>query len=141
MNYNYYNTSCLITSIMMLIILLYKFTNINLCIILLLGSIFSIIWRSIKLIKGEEIIEQPGNLNSFFTNPLFILDFTFGFLAYICIFTCNQINKKFILLTFFIFIIAWNLHLMKINETSRAIHLYGHVNILIIFIFTFYFYL
>ena len=101
MDFNDYNFVCLITSITMLIILISKFNNINVCYILVLGTIFSIIWRSMKLIQGEEKIEKDenGNQNSnkYIYNPWFILDFTFAILAYICIFSCNQINKKFII--------------------------------------------
>ena len=139
MNFINYNLSCLITSIIMLIILILQFRNINFCIILLLGALFSIIWRSIKLIEGENNIEKNNNINHSITNPFFLLDFTFGFLAYLCITTCNQINKKFILLTFLIFILAWILHLSQIKELSRTVHLCGHIYILIIFILTYYF--
>lgn len=145
MNYNNYNFACLITSIVMLIILISKFNNINLCFILLLGAIFSIIWRSIKLVQGEDNIEldENGNKNitKYIKNPWFILDFTFGFLAYICIISSNQINKKFIILTFLIFLLAWIMQFMNINEPSRDIHTLGHIYILIVFILTFYLYL
>ena len=142
MNFNDYNFACLITSITMLIILISKFNDINVCYILVLGTIFSIIWRSMKLIQGEEKIEtdENGNKNSnkYIYNPWFILDFTFAILAYICIISCNQINKKFIILTFLVFLLAWVMQFMKINEYSRVVHTIGHVYILIIFILTFY---
>lgn len=145
MNYNNYNFSCLITSILMLIILISKFNNINLCFILLLGAIFSIIWRSIKLVQGENNIELDENRNKKITkyikNPWFILDFTFGFLAYICIISSNQINKKFIILTFLIFLMAWIMQFMNMNKSSCYIHTLGHIYILIVFILTFYLYI
>ena len=140
MNFYDYNFACLITSITMFIILISKFDNINVCYILVLGTIFSIIWRSMKLIQGEEKIEtdENGNKNSniYIYNPWFILDFTFAILAYICIFSCNQINKKFIILTFLVFLLAWIMQFMKINEYSRVVHTTGHVYVLIIFILT-----
>jgi hypothetical protein len=142
MNFNNYNFACLLTSITMLIILLSQYTKINLCYILLIGSILSILWRSTKLLQGENNIEidEDGtkNSNKYIKNPLFILDFLFGFLAYICIFSSNQINKKFIILTFLIFVLAWIMQFMKINEISRSVHTLGHVYVLIIFILTFY---
>ena len=142
MNFNDYNFACLITSITMFVILISKFDDINVCYILVLGTIFSIIWRSMKLIQGEEKIEtdENGNKNSnkYIYNPWFILDFTFAILAYICIFSCNQINKKFIILTFLVFLLAWVMQFMKINEYSRVVHTIGHVYVLIIFILTFY---
>lgn len=142
MNYNDYNLTCLITSISMFIILICKFDCINLCIILILGSIFSILWRSIKLINGEDKIEmdENGNKNSliYIKNPWFILDFTFAILAYICIFCSNQINKKFIYLTFLVFVLGWMMQLNKINEESHIVHSLGHIYVLIIFILTFY---
>jgi hypothetical protein len=142
MNFNDYNFACLITSITMFVILISKFNDINVCYILVLGTIFSIIWRSMKLIQGEEKIEtdENGNKNSnkYIYNPWFILDFTFAILAYICIFSCNQINKKFIILTFLVFLLAWVMQFMKINEYSRVVHTIGHVYVLIIFILTFY---
>ena len=142
MNFNDYNFACLITSITMFVILISKFDDINVCYILVLGTIFSIIWRSMKLIQGEEKIEtdENGNKNSnkYIYNPWFILDFTFAILAYICIFSCNQINKKFIILTFLVFLLAWIMQFMKINEYSRVVHTIGHVYVLIIFILTFY---
>ena len=49
-------------------------------------------------------MKMVKNSNKYIKNPLFILDFLFGFLAYIYIFNCNQINKKFIILTFLIFV-------------------------------------
>jgi hypothetical protein len=142
MNFNNYNFACLLTSITMLIILLSQYTKINLCYILLIGSILSILWRGTKLLQGENNIEidEDGtkNSNKYIKNPLFILDFLFGFLAYICIFSSNQINKKFIILTFLIFVLAWIMQFMKINEISRSVHTLGHVYVLIIFILTFY---
>ena len=145
MNYNNYNFTCLITSILMLIILITKFKNINLCFILLFGAIFSIIWRSIKLVEGENKIEMDENGNKnikkYIKNTWFILDFTFGFLAYVCILTSNQINQKFIILTFLIFLLAWLMQFMNFNETSRDVHTLGHIYILIVFILTFYLYL
>ena len=142
MNFDDYNFACLITSITMFVILISKFDDINVCYILVLGTIFSIIWRSMKLIQGEEKIEtdENGNKNSnkYIYNPWFILDFTFAILAYICIFSCNQINKKFIILTFLVFLLAWVMQFMKINEYSRVVHTIGHVYVLIIFILTFY---
>ena len=57
-------------------------------------------------IKIEIETDENGNKNSniYIYNPWFILDFTFAILAYICIFSCNQINKKFIILTFLVFL-------------------------------------
>ena len=115
MNYNNYNFTCLITSILMLIILITKFKNINLCFILLFGAIFSIIWRSIKLVEGENKIELDEN--------------------------GNKNIKKFIILTFLIFLLAWIMQFMNFNETSRDVHTLGHIYILIVFILTFYLYL
>ena len=61
MDYYSYNVACLITSMLMLIILSFKFKEIDLCLILLLAAIFSIIWRSMKIIKGKEEIEKDNN--------------------------------------------------------------------------------
>ena len=58
MNYSQYNKGCLITSFLMLLLLIFKYKEIDLCIILILGSIFSILWRSIKIIYGKDKIEK-----------------------------------------------------------------------------------
>ena len=60
MNYNEYNCCCLVTSIIMLILIIFKIHMVDLCIILLLAAIFSITWRSTKLIQGQNIIEKDG---------------------------------------------------------------------------------
>lgn len=151
MNYYSYNVSCLITSILMLIIVSFKFKNINLCVILLLASIFSIIWRSIKLIKGKYVIEKDNNHNHSINNPFFITDFTFACLAYLCVLYSKQINKKLILLTFFIFFMAFMLNIYnsmynengselqyKLKNTTQTIHFYGHCIVVFIVFSTFY---
>ena len=151
MNYYCYNISCLITSILMLIILSYKFKNINLCLILLLAAIFSIIWRSIKVIKGKDVIEKDDNHNYSISNPFFIADFTFACLAYLCVLSSKQINKKLILLTFVIFFIAFMLNVYnsvynkngselknRLTDASQSIHFYGHCCVVFIVFITFY---
>lgn len=158
-DYYSYNLGCLITSILMLLILSFKFKEINLCIVLLLAAIFSIIWRSIKLIKGKDKIEKNNNHNHSLKNPLFILDFSFTFFAYLCVLFSPQINKKFIFLTLFIFILSWTLNYMstfnnnkiynnerynneryknKIIKTSQAVHFCGHCFVIFIVFITFY---
>ncbi len=48
----------LITLIFILVII--KIKEIDLCVILLLAALFSITWRSTKLLQGENIIEKDG---------------------------------------------------------------------------------
>ena len=158
MDYNSYNFACLITSILMLIILSYKFQEIDLCIILLFASIFSIIWRSMKVIKGKDIIEKNDNHNHSLKNPFFILDFGFAILAFLCVIFSKQINKKFITLVILIFILAWILNISSIGNdrngsdssndfknklinTSQTIHFCGHCYVIIIIFITFYMYI
>ena len=62
MNYDEYNFSCLITSIIMLVLVIFKNREVDLCIILLLAAIFSITWRSTKLIQGQNIIEKDSKV-------------------------------------------------------------------------------
>ena len=154
MNYYSYNVACLITSILMLIILSFKFKEIDLCLILLLAAIFSIIWRSIKIIKGKEEIEKDNNHNHSLKNPFFILDFCFALLAFLCVLFSKQINKKFLLFIFLIFILAWSLNFIstsndksdkvdnnfknKIISTSQTIHFCGHCYLIFIVFITFY---
>jgi len=154
MDYYSYNFACLITSILMLIIVSFKFKEIDLCLILLLAAIFSIIWRSMKIIKGQHAIEKDNNHNHSLTNPFFILDFGFATLAFLCVLFSKQINKKFLLLIFLIFILAWILNFIsnsndksdnvnnnfknKIISTSQTIHFCGHCYLIFIVFITFY---
>ena len=151
MDYYSYNFACLITSIFMLIILSFKFTEINLCLILLLSAIFSIIWRSMKIIKGQHAIEKDNNHNHYLKNPFFILDFSFATLAFLCVLFSKQINKKFIFLTILVFVLAWILNFVndsngskdnklknKIISTSQTIHFCGHCFVIFIVFITFY---
>ena len=146
MNYYSYNLGCLITSILMLIILCMKFQQIDLCIILLLAALFSILWRSIKLIIGKEEIEKEDNHNHSLKNPFFILDFVFAILGYLCVIFSKQINKKFIYLTLLIFVLAWILNIIsykmdnkdKIISISQGTHFCGHCYVVLIIIITFY---
>ena len=149
MNYYSYNVGCLITSVLMLIILCMKFQQINLCVILLFAAVFSILWRSIKLIIGKTKIEKT-NHNNYLKNPFFILDFVFAILGYSCVLCSKQINKKFIFLTILVFVLAWILHFInyknnndnnlndKIINTSQTIHFCGHCYVVLIVILTFY---
>lgn len=154
MDYYSYNFACFITSILMLIILSFKFKEIDLCLILLLASIFSIIWRSMKIIKGQHAIEKDNNHNHYLKNPFFILDFSFATLAFLCVLFSKQINKKFLLFIFLIFILAWSLNFIsesndsnnrnnnlknKIISTSQTIHFCGHCYLIFIVFITFYF--
>ena len=151
MNYDYYNLGCFLTSIIMFIILVIFYSKIQFCYIMIISALLSILWRGYKVYKGEKIIEDDNK--NYIYNPLFLLDFIFAFIVYILVFYSNQINKKFIFLTFFIFIIAWYLQLStntnkqskdyNINsenkiELSRTIHFIGHLYVIIIFILTFY---
>ena len=159
MDYYSYNFACLITSILMLIIVSFKFQEIDLCLILLLAAIFSIIWRSMKIIKGQHAIEKDNNHNHSLTNPFFILDFGFATLAFLCVLFSKQINKKFLLLIFLIFILAWILNFIsesndsndsndsnnrynnfknKIISTSQTVHFCGHCFLIFIVFITFY---
>uniref|UniRef100_A0A6C0LDL9 Uncharacterized protein n=1 Tax=viral metagenome TaxID=1070528 RepID=A0A6C0LDL9_9ZZZZ len=148
MDYYLYNFACLITSILMLIILSIKFKEIDLCLILLLAAIFSIIWRSMKIIKGRDTIEKDHNHNHSLKNPFFILDFCFATLAFLCVLFSKQINKKFIILTILIFVLAWILNFVgndnndsnfnKIVNTSQTIHFCGHCYVVLIVFITFY---
>ena len=154
MDYYSYNFACLITSIFMLIIVSFKFKEIDLCIILILASIFSILWRSMKIIKGQDSIEKNNNHNHSLTNPFFILDFGFATLGFLCVLFSKQINKKFIFLTILIFTLAWILNFVsnhknkdnkdninfknKILSTSQTIHFCGHCFVIFIVFITFY---
>ena len=157
MDYYSYNFACLITSILMLIIVSFKFQEIDLCLILLLAAIFSIIWRSMKIIKGQHAIEKDNNHNHYLKNPFFILDFSFATLAFLCVLFSKQINKKFLLFIFLIFILAWSLNFIsesndsndksdnvdnnlknKIISTSQTIHFCGHCYLIFIVFITFY---
>jgi hypothetical protein len=158
MDYYSYNVSCLITSILMLTILSFKFKEIDLCLILLLASIFSIIWRSLKIIKGKHTIEKDNNHNYSLKNPFFILDFCFATLAFLCVLFSKQINKRFIFLIGLIFVLAWILNFVsdsngnvndnnnndnnnlknKIISTSQTIHFCGHCYLIFIVFITFY---
>lgn len=149
MNYYSYNVLCLITSVLMLIILSFKFKEIDLCLILLLSAIFSIIWRSIKIIKGKQIIEKNSNHYHYLRNPFFILDFSFAVLGFLCVLFSKQINRKFLLFIFLIFVLAWILNFIDINDskknnnnnilsTSQTIHFCGHCYLIFIVFITFY---
>jgi uncharacterized membrane protein len=148
MNYNNYNLCCFLTSIVMFIILLTFYSKIQFCYIMIISALLSIMWRGCKLYMGEKVIE--GNNKKYVNNPLFMLDFLFAFVVYILVFYSNQINKKFIFLTFFIFVIAWYLQLstnadndydvesQNNIELSRTMHFVGHLYVIIVFILTFY---
>jgi hypothetical protein len=146
MDYYSYNCGCLITSIIMLVILSFKFKEIDLCIILLLAAVFSIIWRSMKIIKGKEEIEKDNNHNHSLKNPFFILDFLFAILAFLCVLCSKQINKKLIFFIILIFILAWIINFSgnnskiknKLISTSQTIHFCGHCYVLFIVFITFY---
>lgn len=156
MEYYSYNFACLITSILMLIIVSFKFQQIDLCLILLLSAIFSIIWRYLKIIKGKEEIEKDNNHNHSLKNPFFILDFCFAILAFLCVLFSKQINKKFLLFIFLIFVLAWILNFIsnsndsndksdnnktfknKLISTSQTIHFCGHCFLIFIVFITFY---
>jgi len=153
MNYKQYNGACLITSILMLLLLISKFKHIDLCVVLIFGAVFSIIWRSIKLIKGKDNIEYDNNGKQnkliTFLNPLFMLDFVFGILCFICISKTKQINYKFLIIVSIIFNLAWALNFYEIYKKqdndkfcmSHTMHFVGHLCLLLIFVLTFYFYI
>jgi len=136
MNYYNYNFICLLTSLIMLFIICFRYNKIDFCYIFILSALFSIIWRSTKLIKGKEKIEENNNN---LKHPLFILDFIFALLVYICLIHSKQINYKFIIITFFVFILAWTYHFINQRNISNTIHTTGHFYVILIFILVFYF--
>ena len=141
MEFILYNTGCLFTSIIMLCIVLFYYKEIDVCYIFIFASLFSILWRSIKLYQGEDKIEKDENGEQngkhHWNNPIFVSDLTLTLLGYLCVINSNQINKKFIILTFLIFVLAWSIHYTGYYETSRTIHFCGHCYIIFIFILTF----
>ena len=152
MNYKQYNGVCLVTSILMLLLLIFKYKQIDLCVVLIFSSVFSIIGRSMKLIKGKKEIEynNDGKRNKLvtFMNPFFILDFIFGILCFFCINKTKQINYKFLIIISIVFNIAWALNLYEIYNNrndndkfciSHTVHFIGHLYILFIFVLTYYF--
>lgn len=138
MNYEQYNGCCLITSIIMLILIILKIHRVNLCIILLISALFSVMWRSNKLIQGKNIIEKNNYDNDYLFHPLFILDFICAVIGFLCVIKSQQVNYKFAYLIIFVFLIAWTLHFMNKRETSRMIHFSGHCYVILIFFLTFY---
>lgn len=134
MNFENENICCLITSIIMLILLLNKFSNINLCVILIFAALFSIIWRSTKIIFRDNIKDQVNLLY----NPLFILDFTFAVFGFLCMFKDKQMNNKFIYIAILIFIIGWSLYFINEKDIARDVHFFGHCYVILIFFLTFY---
>lgn len=146
MNYYQYNTACIFTSILMLLLIIIKYKEINLCLILILASIFSILWRCTKVYMGDEKInkDKNGNFssNNQLSHPLFLLDLLFALLAFICVLYSNQINKKFIFIVIFLFIIVWGIHFTDLDvETSNTLHFLAHCYILLIIFITFYLYI
>jgi hypothetical protein len=135
MNYKLYNLVCLFTSLLVLLILLNKFKQIDYCIILLIAAVFSCLWRGTKLYKGEKYIESDNHKCS---HILFNLDFLFAVFAFICIISTGKINKKFILFILFIFICSWSLEIINLPNTGQIIHTYGHFTIIIIIVLTYY---
>ena len=138
MNYDEYNCCCLVTSIIMFILIILKIHEVDLCIILLLAALFSIIWRSTKLIQGKNKIEKDDSDNNSLYHPLFILDFAFAVLGFLCVINSRQINHKFIYLTILVFLIAWTLYFINQRKTSRTIHFSGHCYVILVFFLTFY---
>ena len=134
MNFENENICCLITSIVMLILILNKLSNINLCIVLIFAAVFSIIWRSTKIIFRDNIKDNISLLY----NPLFILDFTFAIFGFMCMFNDKNVNNKFLYMAILIFIIGWYLYFMNNGDIARNVHFFGHCYVILIFFFTFY---
>jgi len=145
MNYYSYNIACLITSILMLILVSFKFQEIDLCLILILAAIFSIIWRSIKIVVGQKKIQPLYGEKNYLKNPFFISDFIFEILGYLCVLFSKQINRKFIILTLILFTIGWYFHLFSsgpyVKSISQTIHFCGHCYVIFIVFITFYLYI
>ena len=135
MNYNCYNCGCLITSILMLLLIIFKLNIVSFGIVLLFAALFSILWRSTKLINGQHKIEEDNQ----YMHPLFILDLSFAILAFICIFISKQINIKFIFLSLLTICITWVLYFCEYEKASNNIHFCAHCYIVLFFILTFYF--
>tara|TARA_E500000178_G_C17007567_1_gene748927 strand:- start:5 stop:451 length:447 start_codon:yes stop_codon:yes gene_type:complete len=147
MNYNDYNICCLFTSLIIFFLILFKNNNIDFYIILLLSSIFSIIWRGTKIYKGQNKIDiNNGNfdITKQLKHPLFILDITFAIFSIILVLYSNQVNKKLIFLTLFVFLIAWSIYFLNIDnsiEISNNIHFLAHIFVIITLFITFYLYI
>ena len=131
----------------MFLLLFFKNDEINLFFILILSAFFSILWRTTKLYKGDIIQKDDNgeiNKNKHLSNPLFLLDLTFAILAFLCVLYSNQINKKFIFIIIFVFLIAWLLHFITNNNyinISNKIHFVGHCYAILIIFITFYLYI
>ncbi len=151
MNYYQYNISCILTSIIFFLLVLLKWNEMNFCYILILAGLFSVLWRSTKILIGPEKIihDEDGkvNENKQLKHPLFILDITFAILAFTCVFINNHVNKKLFFVVMLAFLIAWILHFIgaeikKENNyyinTSNDMHLLGHCYVIILILITYY---
>lgn len=136
MDYKSYNCTCFMTSVIVTFVLLYKYKDIDLCFILILAALFSILWRLIKIYKGEKYIEKDNHKRN---HLLFNCDFAFSTLALLCVILTGKINSKFLLLIITIFLFAWLLELNDYTNNSNIIHTYGHLTIIFIIVLTYYF--
>lgn len=133
MNFNTYNGLCLTTSILMFILVSLQYSKINICWLLILASLFSIIWRSRKLVIGEEKFKEKG-----YDDIYFILDLVFAFLAVGCVFFSNQVNKKLLYICILAMILSWLFIFLEDERTSNYMHATGHCYVILGIILTFY---
>jgi hypothetical protein len=136
MNHKLYDICCIITSFIMLLILIINYKKIDICSIFILSAVLSILWRSQRLLFQKDTNSNSNSNSKYsFNKILFLLDFIFAVLSIICLFLNNKISNKHVFITLFIFIIAWFMYIINVDDISKNIHLLGHVYVIIIFIY------
>lgn len=135
-----YDIFCIVTSLTILLLTIYKFKQVDFCYLFLISATFSILWRTFKVIKKPQF---AGQINY---NPLFLCDFFTASFLLMCLIFKKGYNKLLLLIVISFLLLGWGIRFYhdsnKDNEYARLysdmVHSVAHISAIIFFIVTFY---
>lgn len=125
-----YDSLCIISSVLALVLLLVMRDKFTYCGVFILAALFSLIWRTYRL-----------NTGSSQHHPLFYLDLLFALLTtYFCCFS-GEMSKFTIGIVIVLMILSWIFKLLNNITLSNIVHCLAHYLIVGYLLFCFYTYI
>ena len=122
-----YDSLCIASSFLALILLLIMRNKFTYCEIFILAATFSLVWRTYRLNTGSDQ-----------NHPLFYLDLLFAFLTiYFCCFSC-EISMVAVGIIVLLMILSWVFKFMNNIPVSNIVHCSAHYLIIGYLLWCFY---
>ena len=110
-----YDSLCIISSFLALILLLFMINKFTYCGVFILASIFSLLWRIFRLNTGSDQ-----------SHPLFYLDLLFAILTIYCCCHSKEVCPAALNIIVTLMILSWLLKFMNNVSACNIVHCMAH---------------